>query len=403
MLGLADALQTSLCLDPTLAAALHGEIAARNDVGTAKSAYLPTLSLSTGTGPSQTSTTGVHLNGTESTVTGTLSYVLFDFGARSAKTAVAKENAAIAHMASVDTYQQVILNTASAYYAVRAQRLQLDSANEAQKAAEEALTVAREKHKVGVVARSDVLQAQTSLAQARLAVVQAETALRDAKAQLNSQIGQPLDSKVTVEPEDMAGVAKATLFPLDDLLNRAAQSRSDIQEARATVEAGKAQVAAVRAQYLPTLSVVAQSGYSRIPGSAATHLSSAMVQLSIPIFSGFAKGYATASAQESERAAEEKLKSVQRSAALDVFTQRSTLLNAQEALVAANAYVQSANENREVALKQYKAGVGTMVDLLNANASLAQARLQVAQAYQALDVARLSVARAIGQLSLDSI
>jgi len=134
-----------------------------------------------------------------------------------------------------------------------------------------------------------------------------------------------------------------------------------------------------------------------------TGTSNAMLSLRIPLFSGFEGKYATASAEATRDQSESQLKSVQRAAALDVFTQRQELSSAKASLEAANAFTESARETVQVALKQYKEGVGTMYDLLNAQAQLAQAHEQTAQAYASLETSRLALARSLGQLSLESL
>ena len=58
----------------------------------------------------------------------------------------------------------------------------------------------------------------------------------------------------------------------------------------------------------------------------------------------------------------------------------------------------SAEQSERVALGRYKAGVGTILDVLNAQSALAAARLQRIQAQLDWQVYRATLAQAIGAL-----
>ena len=60
--------------------------------------------------------------------------------------------------------------------------------------------------------------------------------------------------------------------------------------------------------------------------------------------------------------------------------------------------VASAQESYNAALARYKAGVGTIIDLLNAQSALASAQLQRIQARYRWNLAKVTLARAIGVL-----
>ncbi|TDN62155.1 TolC family protein [Paraburkholderia sp. BL10I2N1] len=82
-----------------------------------------------------------------------------------------------------------------------------------------------------------------------------------------------------------------------------------------------------------------------------------MLSLKIPQFSGFAGRYSAAAAVASKDASEADLALTRRQAALDVLTQRASLVNAQESLATARSYEASAAEQVGGA-KQYKNGFG---------------------------------------------
>ena len=71
---------------------------------------------------------------------------------------------------------------------------------------------------------------------------------------------------------------------------------------------------------------------------------------------------------------------------------------ANQSITAATTFVSSAEESARVALGRYKAGVGNILDTLNAQSALATARQQKIQADLNWNIARASLAQSIGIL-----
>lgn len=71
---------------------------------------------------------------------------------------------------------------------------------------------------------------------------------------------------------------------------------------------------------------------------------------------------------------------------------------ANESIRAATTLVSSAEESSRVALGRYKAGVGNIIDTLNAQNALASARQQHVQASLNWNIARATLAQPIGGL-----
>jgi outer membrane protein TolC len=74
-----------------------------------------------------------------------------------------------------------------------------------------------------------------------------------------------------------------------------------------------------------------------------------------------------------------------------------------QALTTSTELVASAQESYNVALARYKAGVGTVTDLLNAQSALAGANLQKIQARFRWNLAKATLAKAIGVLEPDLV
>jgi outer membrane protein TolC len=120
--------------------------------------------------------------------------------------------------------------------------------------------------------------------------------------------------------------------------------------------------------------------------------------LNVPIFSGFETTYRvrSAEAQVDVRAAQRDR--LRNQVALDVWKAYQNLNTASQSLKATSDLVASAEQSERVALGRYKAGVGTVLDLLTAQTALANARLQRIQAGLDWHVYRATLAQTVGAL-----
>jgi outer membrane protein TolC len=123
------------------------------------------------------------------------------------------------------------------------------------------------------------------------------------------------------------------------------------------------------------------------------------LQLSIPLFTGFQNSYQTLQAREQLEAQVATRDRLSTDVTLEVWRSYQDLRTQRQALATATELQMSAQESYNVALARYRAGVGTITDLLNAQSALASARLQVIQARFAWNLAKANLAKAIGVLS----
>jgi outer membrane protein TolC len=122
------------------------------------------------------------------------------------------------------------------------------------------------------------------------------------------------------------------------------------------------------------------------------------VQLNIPLFTGFANTYQTLQARgqlEVQQATRDKLAT---DVSLDVWRAYQDLRTQGQSLTTATELLASAQESYNVALARYRAGVGTITDLLNAQSALASGQLQVIQARYRWNLSKATLAKAIGVL-----
>lgn len=391
--GVIEVVDLALCRNPTTREVWSAVRVQAAEVGVAQSQFLPGLD-----GAMAINRVRVDSQTTnQKSASLTLSWLLFDFGARSANLEVARQllNAASATLDS--TVQSVFLNAMQAYYNAQAARAAVAAALESEKASRESLTAAEVRYQVGTGTPADRLQAQTAWSQATLTRIRAEGVLRNTLGRLANVMG--LDANQPLRLDDIPSAAPAAGFERDvaALIAEARERRPDLKAAEAELKAAQAGVDYARAAGLPTLSFAAGPKWQDIGGLAANG-SSIGLTLSLPIFSGFTTTYNVRAAEARTDVQAARVDNVRLQVALDVWEAYQSLTTATQTIRTSADLLASAEHSERVALGRYKAGIGNILDVLNAQSALANARLQRVQAMLDWHVSRATLAKAIGVL-----
>lgn len=367
-------------------------------VGVARAGWLPSLTGSAGVTRFDANTTDY----TRKTAGVTLSWLVYDFGLRSANIENAGQLLEAAAATQDATVQSLFLSALQSYYAAQATRAAVVSATEAERAAGEAFAAADARYGVGVATPADRLQAQTALSQARLNRIRAEGDARNALGALAYALGFAAGQPLALAELPPAPATTSFRKDLDALLADAQRRRPDLKAAEAQLRAAEAGIDVARAQGRPTLAVSSapswQDQSGGLSGTGTTRGNTLGVTLSVPLFNGFDTTYRvrSAAAQAEVRAAQrDRLKN---QVALDVWKAYQSLGTATQSLATAADLVASAEQSERVARGRYQAGVGTVLDLLTAQSALASARLQRIQAELDWNVYRATLAQAVGTL-----
>jgi len=122
------------------------------------------------------------------------------------------------------------------------------------------------------------------------------------------------------------------------------------------------------------------------------------LSVSVPIFSGYAPTYRIRAAEAQVEARNAQLERLRLQVALDVWVAYQNLITATQSLRTTADLLSSAEQSERVALGRYKAGVGSILDVLNAQSALASARQQRIQSTFNWNISRATLAQAMGSL-----
>jgi outer membrane protein TolC len=239
----------------------------------------------------------------------------------------------------------------------------------------------------------DVLKAQTEQVRRESDLARARADLERARLALGILLGRPGPVRVGVP----AGGAPAPDAPVEALVERALARRPELAAQAALVEAGQAQVRSAWARLAPQLSATASGSVQDVPyPTQETYAWRAMVELSWTLYDGgFRYGKrreAEAALARTRAAAEaERLAVIQEVSdavrELEVTRERLRLAEKQRALAADAA---------GTARRSFDAGIGSSLDVIDANDRLFLAEAGLAQARARLAAARIALARALG-------
>lgn len=398
-LTLADVADVSLCNNPQTNEVWASARIQAAQLGVAKSAYLPLVTDTVGSNvgvlsPQLASRSNPNMTASNNLVA---SYLLYDFGNRKANLENARQLLLAASATQSSTVQNILLTTIVSYYQVQANIAALAAAREAERAGEESFKAANARYTAGVATPADKLQAQTAYAQLTLQRITIEGNLKIAYGNLANIMGLPANRSILLA--NSASEAPPNI--LEDVqlfIEQAGQRRPDLVASEAQVKAAEASIDASKAAAKPTISIGVSNSLqdgSQLAGNSATTLG---VTVAIPIFAGYAPTYRIRAAEATAdfRAAQRDRLRLQIS--LDVWSAYQNLRTALQSMTASKTLLESAEQSYRVALGRYKAGVGNIIDTLNAQSALASARQQNIQAGLNSNVARATLAQAMGSL-----
>jgi TolC family type I secretion outer membrane protein len=393
-LNLLEVVNLALCNNPKTREAWAISRVQAAQVGVSKADYLPGISL----GASYNRTkTGTAPSVDQRSVGVTLSYLLYDFGSRAANLENARQllNAATATQDS--TVQAVFLAAVQVFYQAQATLAALDAAKESERATKESFAAAEARYKAGSATPADKLQAQTAYSQATLNRITADGNLKNAQGTLANMLGLDANRNVSLTTSNITAMPNDFEGDINTLIEEARRRRPDLQAAAAQVKASEASADAARAAGRPSISL---TGSANQNNSAGINSRSSLVgiNLSVPIFSGYAPTYGVRAAEAQLDARNAQLEQLRLQVALDVWTAYQHLTTATQSLRSSADLLSSAEQSERVALGRYKAGVGSMLDVLNAQSALASARQQRIQSTLNWNTSRAALAQAIGSL-----
>jgi outer membrane protein len=328
-----------------------------------------------------------------------ISYLLWDFGVRSGTLERGKFELASARLSQDQTVQDVILQVEQAYYQVLGLQAVVEVNRQSLQDARINLEAAQDRRASGQATVGDVYKAEAALAGNRLALQQAEGQLASAHGALAIAIGDSPDTVLMLAAWEDQPKHEMPAQSVASLLDEARNARPELLAARAQEQAAAAKLTTTRGSGLPTLSFDANAGRTQVRDVGNSSQFSSLITLKIPLFAGFGDRAAIHQAEaqlDSARANNDDLRS---QVELQVWQAYQNLRTAAATLDSSAAQLKSATLAADVSNARYKNGLDTILDLLSAQTTLANARVQQVQARLDWAAARTALGHAVGGLT----
>jgi outer membrane protein TolC len=305
----------------------------------------------------------------------------------------AREQARAGELSAKDAQDLIVLAVAGAYLQVITANARLESARAQLETSNALYQQTMQQLQFGRATQLDVNRSHVEvlLDQQRLVTLQNDLAKQ--KINLARLTGLPADADYQLSTE--IPYAPAPSLTLDDAIKQALDQRADLKSAEAQVSAAERSLSGARAERLPSISASADYGEIGNPSHLLpTYTISGT--LSVPIWNG---GRTAADIQQAEAALAQRRAELEDTRSQIVSEVRNAYLDLQ----AAASQVDVAQQNIDLMgqtlaeiRQRFEAGVSQNVDVVQSQESVASARLDYIDSVFAHNLAKLSLARAIG-------
>jgi outer membrane protein len=308
-----------------------------------------------------------------------VSQMITDFGHTKNLVASAQFAAKAADQSALATRQQILLATDQAFFNLLQTQAVLRVAEQTvanrQVVADqvEALT------KSALKSQLDLSFAQVNLAQARLLLLDAENNEKAAQAVLAALLGYVMPQEFDVV--DQPGPTTPPPSNLDELIEQAVNARPELKSASYQYESAEKLKNAARDSMLPTIGALGAVGGAPIRDDRLTSWYGAVgVNMQIPVFNGFLFSSREKEADLRAQAEQQHLIDLRNTIAKDVRTSWLNVMTAYDRLDVTNQLLKQANLALDLAQTRYKLGLGSIVELSQAQLQQTQAEIAQAQA-----------------------
>ncbi|HWD57202.1 MAG TPA: TolC family outer membrane protein [Stellaceae bacterium] len=258
------------------------------------------------------------------------------------------------------------------------------------------LDATRDRFRVGEVTRTDVAQAESSLAQATANRIASEGQLEVSRAAYTRAVGHPPGRLVLTNERPILPQGR------DDVLALAASDNFNVMSANFAEAAARDNIDVVRGQLLPQISIIGDLNRSYSPSitlkTAREDTASVVAQMTMPLYEGGAVYSQTRQAEQTVGQRRSQVDDARRAAVQSATQAWETLMSARAAVASFGAAVKAAQIALEGTQQEALVGSRTVLDVLISEQQLFTTQSQLVGAQHDASVAEYNVAAAIGRL-----
>ncbi len=259
---------------------------------------------------------------------------------------------------------------------------------------QESVRVTQARVTAGAAAEFDLLTAQTTLSNAQQVLSSAQNTLNLAVVNLNNLLGINADTPIALQVPALPPLNQT--FDKTQLTQTAFARRPELFQANNNVLIAQRLVKLASVGLLPSLSLVGSGNYNGYVTFGSHSTVSLSAVLGIPLYDGGTTRAKVKEAQSDLRSQEVTRGQLQQNVTVEVRQALSNIADAQTRAASAGLGAQQAAEAYRLSNVRYQNGIGTILDVVNAQAQLAQARSNLLNAQFDYQTSLAQLTRAIG-------
>lgn len=300
----------------------------------------------------------------------------------------------ISQMEITAAKQRLKLETSMGYYGVLQSQTLLEVAKQTVDDFTAHLKRVQKMYDTGTVPWHDVLQTKVRLANAENNLVKAQNSYDLAVYSLNKTIGLPLRSELKlVEPLAYAPYT----ITLEEVISFGLSKRTEILQTNANVSIQEAQEQVARSEQRPSVALVGSMTWQDTDFAGTNNRNwTAMMITEFNVFNSGNTQAKIKQAQAGITAAKEQVRQVQDNISLEISDAFLSLKEAEKRIATNKVAVEEASVNYTIAQKRYSAGVGTNLDVMDAELAMNQAKTNYVNSLHDYNASKARLDKAIG-------
>jgi outer membrane protein TolC len=404
LLTIEDAVRIGLDNHPRIKSANERIGSQEAVLGQQMAAYYPTINFNNRYQSSQSSTSGGAENAADTfSSQASFNMTLYNFGKREGNVQAARDTLDATKQDYATTTQDIVLAIKQAYYVYLGAQELVRVRQETVRSRDLLVRQARGFYEVGTRARIDVARAEANLFSAQADLIAAENAVKIAWVTLRNAMGSPRLPEQPVAPDSPEVELSMNLA---GARNVAFDARTELKSFEAQRRASDQLIATARRGHLPDLLFDASYGRRHVSDQQLNGRNlntfplqptwSVGLNFNIPIFDGFRTthrveetlhNYYNIRAQEEDR---------RQLIALEVEQSYLRVVELQERIKATDSAARAAKENLDLAQGRYQVGVGSIIEVTDAETLYTDAQTTYIRTIYEYKIADAQLARAMG-------
>lgn len=258
-------------------------------------------------------------------------------------------------------------------------------------------------YREGLTPRADVIKSEVQVSTAQLNAVSADTAVLAAKAALAAFMGVPVTTQFAVDGQEVTRIQQHPLPDVREALEQAYHLRPELMGVKARLAAADAAISQAASGFYPNVSLDASYGWQENTFVPTDSKWGVGVTVALPVFEQLTARSKVGQAEANRNGAKAIETQAMRAVELEVEQAWLGLKDAHERRAVATKAMAQASEDMLVSAGRYQEGVGAILEVIDAQTALTQAKTNVAVAAFDIATAQVKLDRATGQRPTEEI